>query len=70
MDCAPMSWMRPVLAMWVSAGCEERGCDLVRRFAAELAIPSFQQPGGHGEIGSAIRPGHRLAIGFSQDRID
>ena len=49
---------------------KESGCDLVGCFRAELAIPSFEQPGGHGEFGGAIRPGHHLAIGFAQNRVN
>ena len=71
MDCAPMSWMRPVLAMCVSAGCKERGGDPGRPFCLpNWLIPAFQQPGGHGEIGGAVRPGHGLPVGLSQDRVD
>jgi hypothetical protein len=49
---------------------KEGGRNLVRCCATKLAIPSFEQPRGHGEIGGAVRPRHQLAVGFSQNGID
>ena len=49
---------------------QESGGDPVGRLLAELAIPAFEQPGGHGEIDSAVGPRHRLTIGFSQNCVD
>jgi len=48
---------------------EKRGSDLIGCRAAELAIPSFQQPGGHGKFGGAIGPRDRRAIRLSQNRV-
>ncbi len=49
---------------------KKRGCDLGRCCAAEFAIPAFEEPGGHGEIGGAVGPRHNRTVGFSQDGVD
>ena len=49
---------------------KERGGDFGRCRAAELAIPPFEQPGWHGEIGGAVGPRHHGAVGFSQNGVD
>ena len=48
---------------------EERGSDLIRGFAAELAIPFFEQPARCGQGSFPIGPRHGLAIGFAQNRV-
>ena len=35
-----------------------------------MAIPSFEQPSRHGEIGGAVGPRHNRAVGFSQNGVD
>ena len=47
----------------------KRSRDLVRCFHAELAVPSFEQPGRHGEFNGAVGPRDVLAIRLSQNGV-
>jgi len=49
---------------------EERGRDLIRGFAAELAIPFLEQPARRRQGSFSIGPRHGLTIRFPQNGVD